>query len=210
MILKQIVKKVYSVYIHQRYKNISKTAFIFPGNKIGVPNNLIMGKNSTLNTASAIQNLRAKFIMGNNSGAARELMVITGNHMSIVGMNLKQVTDKVKDQYDTKKEMDKDVVVEDDVWIGSRVTLLSGVHIGRGCEIGSGSVVRHSTPPYSIVVGNPAKVICFRFTPEEIVEHEKVQYPEEERLPLDLLHRNYEKYYLSKIKEIRKYLSITF
>lgn len=207
-LIKKLLIKIYSFFIHRKYRNISKSAFIFPGNSIGVPDNLIMGDNSTLNTASAIQNMHAKFIMGRNSGAARELNVITGNHMSIVGLNLKQVTDEVKLQNDANREMDKDVVVEDDVWIGSRVTLLSGVHIGRGCEIGAGSVVRRSMPPYAVVAGNPAKIVGFRFTPEEIIEHEKIQYKEDERLPIGLLEKNYQKYFLSRIADIKSFLKL--
>lgn len=192
------------------YKHIHSTSGLGVNNRIRSAENLVMGDNAYLKMDSVIMNGRARFVMKANSGAAEELMVITGNHLSIVGMNVKQVTNSVKDKYDIHHEMDKDVIVDEDVWIGARVSLLSGVHIGRGCEIGTGAVVRFSVPPYSIVVGDPAKVIGFRFTPEEIIEHEKIQYPEEERLPLDLLQKNYEKYYLSKIKEIRKYLSITF
>lgn len=192
------------------YPNIQPSSRLGVNNRIRSSDNLVMGENSYLKMDSVIMNGRARFIMKKNSGAAEELMVITGNHLSVVGKNLTQVTNAVKDELDIHHEMDKDVIVDEDVWIGARVSLLSGVHVGRGCEIGTGAVVRFSVPPYSIVVGDPAKVIGFRFTPEEIIEHEKVQYPEDERLPFDLLQKNYEKYYLSKIKEIRKYLSITF
>ena len=51
------------------------------------------------------------------------------------------------------------VVIEDHVWIGARAMILPGVTIGEGAVIGSGSVVTKSIPPYSIAVGNPAKVI---------------------------------------------------
>jgi galactoside O-acetyltransferase len=54
---------------------------------------------------------------------------------------------------------EKPVVIEDDVWIGSRVTILGGVTIGRGSIIGASSVVTKSCPPYSIVAGNPAQVV---------------------------------------------------
>ena len=135
-------------------------------------------------------------------------MVITGNHMSVVGLSLKQVTDEVKNKLDTQNEYDKDVLVDEDVWIGARVTLLSGAHIGRGAEIGTCAVVRGKVPPYAVVIGNPAKVVGFRFTPEEIIEHEKVLYPEEERLPLELLEKNYKKYFLDHIKEIKAYTGL--
>ena len=58
------------------------------------------------------------------------------------------------------------IVVEDDVWIGARVTVLDGVHIGRGAVIASGAVVTRDVPPYAVVGGVPARVIKWRRPPE--------------------------------------------
>lgn len=49
--------------------------------------------------------------------------------------------------------------IDDDVWLGARVTVLDGVHIGKGSVIGAGAVVNRDVPPYSIAVGVPAKII---------------------------------------------------
>ena len=49
-------------------------------------------------------------------------------------------------------------------------------------------------PPYSVVVGNPWRIVKFVFTPEEIVEHEAKLYSEDERIPLDVLQRNFQKW----------------
>ena len=54
---------------------------------------------------------------------------------------------------------EKQVIIEDDVWIGARVIILPGVKIGRGSVIGAGSVVSKSIPEYSVAVGNPCKVV---------------------------------------------------
>ena len=51
------------------------------------------------------------------------------------------------------------VVIEDDVWIGSKATILDGVTVGRGAVIGAGAVVTVSVPPYAIAVGVPARVV---------------------------------------------------
>ena len=190
------------------YINVHPSALLGLNNHIDNPSNLYMAEQSSLKRDNVIMNGRAKFMLKKWSGAAEELMVITGNHMSIVGLDVKHVTDEVKDIQDVHGEYDRDVIVDEDVWMGARVSLLSGVHIGRGAEIGTGAVVRGSIPPYAVVIGNPAKVVGFRFTPEEIIEHEKILYPESERLPLELLEKNYKKYFLDHIKEIKAYTGL--
>lgn len=66
------------------------------------------------------------------------------------------------------------IVVEDDVWIGAHVIILSGVHIGQGAIIGAGSVVAKDVPPYAIF-GN-GKVIKYRFEQDIIDELIKIDY----------------------------------
>jgi len=51
------------------------------------------------------------------------------------------------------------VIIDDDVWIATRATILKGVHIGKGAVIATGSVVTKDVPPFTIVGGVPAKVI---------------------------------------------------
>ncbi len=51
------------------------------------------------------------------------------------------------------------IIIEDEVWIGANVVILPGVHIGRCCVVGAGSVVNHDTEPYSVYVGVPARKI---------------------------------------------------
>ena len=69
-----------------------------------------------------------------------------------------------------------------------------------------GSVCIRNVPPYSVVMGNPAKVISFLMTPDEIVEYELKKYSAEERLPKEELEKTYNKYYINKIKEIKDFL----
>lgn len=59
-----------------------------------------------------------------------------------------------------------DTVVGNDVWIGQNATILPGVHIGDGAIIGLNSVVGSDVPPYTVVAGNPARVIRRRFDDE--------------------------------------------
>lgn len=56
----------------------------------------------------------------------------------------------------------KPVIIEDDVWIGRRVIILPGVQISKGTVVAAGAIVTKSFPPYSIIGGNPAKLIKCR------------------------------------------------
>ena len=51
------------------------------------------------------------------------------------------------------------IVIEDDCWIGAKVTFLDGCHVGRGSVIAAGAVVSGEVPPYSVAAGVPARVI---------------------------------------------------
>jgi acetyltransferase-like isoleucine patch superfamily enzyme len=61
-----------------------------------------------------------------------------------------------------------DIVVKDDVWIGFRAIIMSGVTIGQGAMVAANAVVTKNVPPYAIVGGNPARIIKYRFSEEVI------------------------------------------
>ncbi|WP_458700068.1 DapH/DapD/GlmU-related protein [Sulfurospirillum sp. 1307] len=71
---------------------------------------------------------------------------------------------------------EKQVLVGHDVWIGHNVTVMGGVTIGNGAVIGSGAIVTKDIPAYAIVVGNPAKIIKFRFNSEIIDKLQEIQW----------------------------------
>ena len=143
-----------------------------------------------------------KFIMKKHSGAAQGLTVITGNHT--ISPDVKQW---MRDELDNRiGDNEHDVIVEEEVWIGANVTLLPGVIVGRGSIIGAGAVIRNSVPRYSIVFGNPAKVIGFKYTPEQIEEHEKTLYPETQWSDFVKIRKDYDKYFINRISEIKSYI----
>jgi maltose O-acetyltransferase len=88
--------------------------------------------------------------MGDNVMMGPDVIILTGNHVydsRLLPMRLQGGSE------------DKPVVINDDVWIGARVIILPGVHIGRGAILGAGAVVTENVPEYAIVAGNPARVI---------------------------------------------------
>ena len=56
----------------------------------------------------------------------------------------------------------RNIIIEDDVWIGANSVILPGITIEQGAVIGAGSVVTKDVPSYAIVAGNPAKIIKYR------------------------------------------------
>lgn len=122
-----------------------------------------------------------KFIMKHHSGASQGITVITGKHGERIG---KWFHDTM---WTGEFDIETTVTVEEDARIGANVTLMPRVTIGRGAQVGACSVVTKNVPPYSVVAGNPARVIKFIFTPDQIIEHEQLLYPEQERLSIEYL-----------------------
>lgn len=69
-----------------------------------------------------------------------------------------------------------DIVIGNDVWIGDNVTIMSGVKVGDGSILGTNSHIIKDVEPYSIVGGNPAKLIKYRFSDETISKLLKIQW----------------------------------
>jgi len=65
-------------------------------------------------------------------------------------------------------EEHESIVIGHDIWIGANVVIADGVHIGNGAIVSAGAVVVSNVPPYAVVGGVPAKVIKFRFQPDEV------------------------------------------
>lgn len=198
------INSIYRNYFETRrskFGYIDRSARLrFPIHIKGIQN-VFMYENSLILGHAVIIATKAKFIIKKNSAVSEGLTVVTGNHPFVKGELF------IFSAGERDIQNANDVIIEEDVGLGTNVTLLSGVIIGRGAIIGSGSVIRRSIPPYAIVAGNPAKIIGFKFPPAEIIEHEREIYPENERFSLALLQRNYQKYYLSRFKEIYSFLN---
>lgn len=108
---------------------------------------LSVGNNSGLGVNCQLQ---GKITIGDNVMMGPEVYIYTTNH-EFSRMDIPICQQGYQDE--------KPVVIEDNVWIGSRVTILPGVTIGTGSVIGTGAVVTKNMPPFSIIAGTPAKVI---------------------------------------------------
>lgn len=146
---------------------------------IYVGDDVHLGMRPTLNAT------RSTIRIGNKVMLGPEVVIRGGNHrIDIVGRYMFDITDAEK-----RIEDDLGVVIEDDVWIGSRAVILHGVTIGRGAVVGAGAIVTKSVPPYAIVAGVPARVVRYRWDIETILRHEATLYPAEKRLDRVALER---------------------
>ncbi|KMT64743.1 acyltransferase [Catenovulum maritimum] len=126
------------------------------GSKIYVGNSSTVNKNTELGNYFSTNGLVVRgegcVSFGDYVHTGQELLVITSNH------NFKTATIL---PYDDTHEL-KNIIVEDAVWIGDRVTIIGNVVIGEGAIIQAGSVVVTDIPKLAIAGGNPAKVFKYR------------------------------------------------
>ena len=114
------------------------------------PKNIFIGNNVIINQRVFLDGRGATLTIGDNVDIAMEVMVWTLEHD--VSSELHQTTAAP-------------VIIEDHVWIGSRVQILPGVKIGRGAVIAAGAVVTKDVPANEIWGGVPAKRIGIRNNP---------------------------------------------
>lgn len=111
--------------------------------------------------------LDSPFYLGSFCQVSTDFTAITRRH-AISNLSLGHLADGALGFFGEGHDLKGDVVIESDVWIGTRVMVLPGVTIGHGCVIGAGSVVTQDCQPYGIYAGNPARFIRFRFPEEKI------------------------------------------
>ena len=144
MILNKIKKKFYQ-HRCQRVAKSYGTDFKVNGESY-VTSNTSLGNNVNFNGMKIQGN--GKVIIGNNFHSGIECMIITSIH-NYDGGNAIPYDDTI---------ISKDVIIEDNVWLGNRVIILPGVKLGEGSIIQAGSVVVKDIPKYAIAGGYPAKV----------------------------------------------------
>nr|WP_270641866.1 acyltransferase [Paeniclostridium sordellii] len=122
---------------------VKKGAVFGEGNNIEIGTNSEIGANSRFMISGILK-------IGNDVIMAPDVFIVDSNHK----FDSRSISIKDQGSYNAKN-----IIIEDDVWIGARAIILPGVKIGKGSIVGAGSVVTKNIEPYSIVGGNPAKTI---------------------------------------------------
>lgn len=163
--LKQNLRLIYSQTKWKRKNKHNKTYIVnnFKQDNISVGNGTYGGL-KVLDLAG-----ERKLSIGNYCSIADEVCFILQDDHLID--NLSTYPFKVMCLHNEKNEAVSkgDIILDDDVWIGYRAIILSGVHIGQGAIVAAGAVVTKDVPPYAIVAGVPAKIVKYRF-PEDVVK----------------------------------------
>lgn len=153
-----IFKIFWAPFIRRSFGACGKQVTISRSASFSGIRNIYVGDRVVLGSA-LILSTRAKTVIGDDVVFGPHVTIVTGDHrIDMPGRTMFSVRDDEK-----LPENDRDVVIENDVWVGANVTILKGVTIGTGSVIAAGSVVTKDVPPFSIVGGVPAKVIKKRF-----------------------------------------------
>ena len=112
---------------------------------------LTIGNNCSINTNVQIGASGGRIIIGHNVMIAPNVVIRASNH---------GISRESPMQFQT--HIYGEIIIEDDVWIGSNAVITSGVVLAKGTVVGAGAVVTKSTDPYSIVGGVPARKISER------------------------------------------------
>lgn len=141
-LFKLMKRLIFTFYVKIKAKNYKKVI----ANRFTIVNkNTVLGKNVNFNGLVIYGN--GNVTIGDNFHSGRDIVIFTRFH----NYNGKKIP------YDETYLL-KDVVIEDNVWIGGRVSIVGNVRIGEGSIIQAGSVVVKDVPKLSIVGGNPARV----------------------------------------------------
>lgn len=130
-------------------------------------NQFIVGTNALIEDFTTINNGAGNVIIGDNARIGIGSVVIgpvklgnqvgLGQHVFISGFN-HGYEDGSRDSNE-QALVKKEVIIEDDSHIGANSVVVAGIHIGKRCQIGAGSVVTKDIPDFCVAVGNPAKII---------------------------------------------------
>lgn len=151
-ILNRWISRIPSHYIRNYFikkflSNFGRDSTVLMDFEIRSGHNISIGSNTIINQKVLLDGRGGLLIIGNNVDIAQESNIWTLEH------NVNS---------DIYASEGSDVIIEDYVWIASRVTVLPGVIIHRGAVVASGSVVTKNVPPNTIVGGIPAKKIGMR------------------------------------------------
>lgn len=160
----KIIKTLFHRYISCIYVI---HAFVFRLCGVTIGNNVKLSSGCSFENPSGLSignetYVGSQVFFGAHNGISigKQVMIGSGTSFLSADHNFDECNTPIVNQ--GMKHEDKEIVVEDNVWIGTKCIILKKVRLGKGSVIGAGSVVTKDVSPYTIVAGNPAKIIINR------------------------------------------------
>ncbi len=146
-----IANSIRNLYYKYRIKKVGKNVCIGRDVSLISAKNIVIGDNVWIGDR-AIFSAKGGITIGNNISMGPEVLIWTDNHDFYKPDKLPFNDEIIK----------KPVVIEDNVWLGARCSIVPGVTIGEGAVVAMGSVVTKDVESCAVVAGNPAKIIKYR------------------------------------------------
>lgn len=176
MISRYIVSKIEKLRFKRRWRKQNIHNDTYPSNVFPIEN-VQIGKATYGNLFVRVhKGSPYKLIIGNYCSVANETVFVLHDEHSIDTIATFPFKNHVLKEKEPEAISKGNIIIDDDVWIGYRCIILSGVHIGQGAVIAAGAVVTKDIPPYAVAGGVPAKVIKYRFDSAMIHELMKIDY----------------------------------
>lgn len=169
---------LYNIIIVLKYMDISlKCHFIVEENifdSFSIGQGSSIGRNTIIAICSGPNKIHSYLKIGENTYIGELNNIRASGGYIIIGDNclISQHITMVASGHEYKKNIliakqgwnviKRNIIIENDVWIGANTVILPGITIKEGAVIGAGSVVTKDVPPYAIVAGNPAKILNYR------------------------------------------------
>lgn len=162
--LLNFVRNVINFKFRYKFVKFGRDVHVQWNVEIFSPNNIVkLGNHVGINSGTVIL---SDIIISNN--------VLIGPRCGFINRG-EHIYDKVGATiYEAGRSRSETIFIEEDVWIGYGSTILGGVTIGEGSVVAAGSLVIEDVKPFSIVAGNPAKVIKMRFNDQQLALHKKL------------------------------------
>lgn len=159
------LRRLMCVTTRVRFKSCGRDVIFDPLSSTFSFKNISIGRKVFIGGYAYFRSTHSQIQIGDNVLFGPGVYILGGNHIFDVPGKLMTELSKSDDH------IDSDVIIKNDVWVGARATILSGVTINEGAIIAAGSIVSSDVPAYEIHGGTPNKKLKDRFSSQALNQH---------------------------------------